>query len=113
MAPAVSFDASVPEGEREAFTLLLFERLDEGALSVFPEPGPHAPSVSIEVSVEVEPGRGDHGAAFFAAVARARITLHRAEIETRSGPGVARTREAAVRLALSRLVEKVVIALTY
>ena len=108
-----SFDRAVPAPERSAWPGRLADALSLVAAEVLEQPGPDTPLVRIQVSLDVEEGRGDNGAGFFAARGRAVVTLHRARVEVEGAPGVAVDRPVAIARAMQALAEKVGLVLTW
>jgi hypothetical protein len=109
----VRFDETVPADRHEPFRSALFAACEEALLHRVEEGDPGIPEVRVAVGIEVGEGRTDQGAAFFAARARAKLVLHRAEVEVEGRPGVAKDRAAAVEAALGRLVHRVVLTLSW
>lgn len=89
------------------------ERLEESPVLVSTADDPLAVVVAVALSLEIDRGRTDRGARFWAARGTASVRLHRAAIEVEGRPGVSADRDEAVRRALDRLAEKIDLAITW
>ena len=111
--PVVTFDESVPDAMRKAFTDGLLADLDGSPLTVVPADAKNALEVTIHVSVVAQPGQTDAGVRFFAARARATVRLIRNRVELDGGHAVERTEDGARKKALEQLQKKVYLTLTW
>ena len=113
ITPVVTFDESVAKAEQASWKKALLEHLDGSALDVVPADAKNALEATIHVSIAVETGETDNGAAFHVARAKADLGLIRIRTKVESGHAVAKTEKAAREKALRKLAEKVFRALTY